>query len=182
MNAPRLVAIATLAVLPALLVGCAPGTVTSTPTGEKVAARYERYYEQELTWKDCGSGMQCATAIAPMDWSAPDPDEDISLALVRHHAGGSREGSLFVNPGGPGASGFDFVHDSLDFAVSKDLQSRFDIVGWDPRGVGRSSAVDCYDDAQLDKALFPVETAPVESGAYACWSSSTPRARCRTST
>jgi pimeloyl-ACP methyl ester carboxylesterase len=166
MKAPRLAMLAALAVLPALLVACAPGTSTSTPTGEKVAAQFERYYDQVLTWKDCGSGMQCATATAPMDWSAPDPDEDISLALVRHRATGSREGSLFVNPGGPGASGFDFVHDSLDFAVSKDLQSRFDVIGWDPRGVGRSSAVDCYDDAQLDDFLFGEPDAAVGTPEY----------------
>ena len=90
------------------------------------------------------------TATAPLDWSDPQA-ASISLALVRHPATGDRLGSLLVNPGGPGGSGYDLVHDSLDFAVSKRLQDHYDVVGFDPRGVGRSTAVRCTDtDKQLD--------------------------------
>ena len=153
----------------ASLSGCvfAPSpSPTSTPTGEKVSAALEPYYSQVLTWSDCDDGMECATATAPLDWASPVAADDIELALVRHRASGSREGSLFVNPGGPGASGFDFIHDSLDSAVSQDLQARFDVVGWDPRGVGRSSHVDCYDGPQLDEFLFGTPTAPIDSPEY----------------
>src|SRR5690606_14653085 len=96
-------------------------------------------------WTSCGNGMQCTTARAPLDWSDPLAAE-IELALVRRPATGTRIGSLLVNPGGPGASGYDFVLNSVDFATSSRLQARYDIVGFDPRGVGRSSAVSCYDD------------------------------------
>jgi pimeloyl-ACP methyl ester carboxylesterase len=168
MKSFRLLAAAAVGLLAVPLAGCVPQpSPTSTPTGEQVAAEHERYYAQQLIWEDCGNGMQCATAFAPLDWSAPDEANDIELALVRQTAKGDREGSLFVNPGGPGASGFDFIYESVDFAVSDDLQNRFDVIGWDPRGVGRSSAIDCYTDPQLDEFLFAVTDAPVGSDEYA---------------
>jgi pimeloyl-ACP methyl ester carboxylesterase len=132
----------------------------SKPTGEKVAAELEPYYHQVLTWADCDNGMECSTAIAPMDWSNPTPDTDIELALVRQPATGTKLGSLFMNPGGPGASGYDFVYDSIDYGASEKLQASFDVVGWDPRGVGRSSAVTCYDDAGLDDFIYGLPSAP----------------------
>lgn len=153
-----------------LLGGCVPswlpsalgGDDTSTPTGEEVDESLRGYYEQRLVWNDCGGGAQCATATAPLNWDAPGEGDDIELALVRHPATGDRLGSLFINPGGPGASGFDFVRDSVDFAVSAELRERYDIVGWDPRGVGRSSAVTCYTDpADMDEFIFGIPSAEV---------------------
>ena len=121
-------------------------TTTSQPTGEEVDAELRPFYEQVLQWSSCGNGMQCTTATAPMDWEDPSA-ASIDLALVRQTAtSGTAIGSLLVNPGGPGGSGWDFVYDSVDFAVSEDVQARYDVVGFDPRGVGRSSAVSCYDD------------------------------------
>ena len=121
-----LAAIATLATVPLLLTGCffPSGGATSTPTGETVDPALKPYYSQVISWQDCEDGFQCATVIAPMDWSNPSPETDIELAIVRQPAtGGSAMGSLFTNPGGPGASGYDFVRDSVDFAVSEDLQA-----------------------------------------------------------
>ncbi len=63
---------------------------TSTPYPEEVAAGLEPYYQQTLVWSDCGDGMQCTTATAPLDWDAPDAADDIELALVRHLASGTR--------------------------------------------------------------------------------------------
>lgn len=162
--------LASLVLVPALLLsGCAPswlqelvsGGTVSTPTGEEVAEELRPYYHQVLTWSGCGGGAQCATAIAPLDWNNPGEGDDIELAMVRHPAsGGQAQGSLFINPGGPGASGFDFVRESVDFAVSTDLQRAFDIVGWDPRGVGRSSAVTCYTDAaDMDDFIYGIPEA-----------------------
>lgn len=168
-TAPRAAALASIVLVPVLLLsGCVPGWLqglvsggdVSTPTGEEVAEELRPYYTQVLTWTGCGGGAQCATAIAPLDWENPSEGDDIELALVRHPATGQAQGSLFINPGGPGASGFDFVRDSVDFAVSADLQREFDIVGWDPRGVGRSSAVTCYTDpADLDAFIFGIPEA-----------------------
>ncbi|BDI21534.1 alpha/beta hydrolase [Herbiconiux sp. L3-i23] len=158
MRIQRLVAAAATSVLLlGSLAGCfllpAP-QATSTPTGESVDGQIAPYYGQELVWESCGDGMQCTTAIAPMDWDDPGAHEDIELALVRQVAQGERQGSLFVNPGGPGSSGWNLIHDSIDYAVDEEIQSAYDVIGWDPRGVGRSSAVECYGDADLDEFLF----------------------------
>lgn len=147
-----------------VLVGCAP--VVSTPTGEKVAPEFKRFYSQVLEWNDCGNGIQCSTATAPLDWANP-ADGTVDLALSRSVASGDRIGSLLVNPGGPGASGYDLVHDSVDFATTEQLQERFDIVGFDPRGVGRSSAVSCYDKpAQLDEFLYEIPEGEFGTGPW----------------
>ncbi|TFC18217.1 alpha/beta hydrolase [Cryobacterium algoritolerans] len=138
---------------------------TSSPTTEKVSAGLKPFYSQVLKWKDCGSGLQCTTASAPLDWTEPAAGT-VDLALVRHPASGSRVGSLLVNPGGPGGSGYDFVKDSLDYATDAKLQAGFDIVGFDPRGVGRSSAVKCYQPAQMDEYLYGLTTAPRGTDAW----------------
>ncbi|ARJ06066.1 proteinase [Cnuibacter physcomitrellae] len=162
-----LVALAVGALAVTVLAGCSPwlfpspdaaSTVepTSTPTGETVDPSLEGYYSQSLTWDDCGQGFVCSTATAPLDWSNPDDGQTIDLALVRHPASGSKVGSLLVNPGGPGASAFDFVRQSVDFAAHPDLQQEYDIVGVDPRGVGRSSAISCLDDKQADAFFFDI--------------------------
>ena len=153
-----LVGVAVTATLTGCLQWFVPPRVESTsqPTGEEVAADLEVYYHQVLRWQACGNGMQCTVARAPMDWSNP-ADAEIELALVRHPASGTKIGSLLVNPGGPGGSGYDFVLDSVDYATSDRLQRSYDIVGFDPRGVGRSSAVSCYDDpAFLDEFNYGI--------------------------
>ncbi|MGK2867987.1 MAG: alpha/beta hydrolase [Mycobacterium sp.] len=150
-------ALAAALVVTVTLTGClqwfeppAPQT-TSQPTSEQVSAELQPFYHQVLQWTPCGNGMQCTTLTAPMDWRSPS-DADIHLALLRHPATGARLGSLLVTPGGPGGSGYDFVLDSVDYATSARLQQSYDIVGFDPRGVGRSTAVSCYDDpAFLDE-------------------------------
>jgi pimeloyl-ACP methyl ester carboxylesterase len=159
------IAAVALAVVVALT-GCVPSILNpakpvSTPTGEDVAADLRPFYSQVLEWERCGDGLGCATATAPLDWEHP-ADGEIELALVRHVATGDRIGSLLVNPGGPGGSGYEFIADSLDYAVGQPLQERFDVVGFDPRGVGRSSAVACYDAAQMDDYLYGI--VPAERG------------------
>lgn len=126
---PALVASSTALLL--LLSGCfgLPRVVIpdtkSVPTGEDVPENLKPYYEQVLTWEDCDNGMQCTTAIAPMDWANPSPETDIELAMVRQPATGSqRLGSLFTNPGGPGASGFDFVYDSVTLPRARTCRPR----------------------------------------------------------
>ncbi len=148
------------------LSGCFPSTppATSTPHAEKVTAALQPFYGQRLDWRACGS-FQCADAKAPLDWSDPSKGS-VKLALIRHYATGKRLGSLLVNPGGPGGSGVDFVRDSLDYAVDKKLQQHYDIVGFDPRGVGASTAVRCYEPKQMDDYLFGITPGPRGSDAW----------------
>ncbi|HEY6762876.1 MAG TPA: alpha/beta hydrolase [Baekduia sp.] len=102
-----------------------------------------------LNWKDCGLGydLQCASAAVPLDYTRPNK-AIYHVALIRHAATnpGKKLGSLFVNPGGPGASGVDFV--ASQFVNERDtftaLNQQYDIVGFDPRGTGSSdAALDC---------------------------------------
>jgi pimeloyl-ACP methyl ester carboxylesterase len=112
-----------------------------------------------LTWGKCPSGVdastraQCATLVVPLDRTGRVAGT-VGLQLIRRKATGTsgRLGSLLINPGGPGGStvtDFDFLYDQL----STKLRERFDVVGWDPRGVGRSSPVRCVSDARLDVLL-----------------------------
>jgi pimeloyl-ACP methyl ester carboxylesterase len=163
-RALRLSAVALAVVGSVLLAGCAaaPQRTTSTPAPGEVSAELEPFYSQVLQWEDCEDDMQCATATAPLDWTDPARDS-IELALIRHAADSPR-GSVLVNPGGPGGSGYDFIADSLDYAVSDTLTSNFDIVGFDPRGVNRSSPVSCHDDpAELDDFIYGIVPGEVGS-------------------
>ncbi len=159
-RAPRTVIAVALAVaLTGTASGCGlsmffPVVDESTPTREDVAAPLEPYYTQILRWEECGD-FQCAIAKAPLDWANPSADE-IELALIRQPARKTKVGSLLVNPGGPGASGYDFVGTAIDVAVTEPLQDSYDIVGFDPRGVGRSTAVSCYSPADLDRLLYGI--------------------------
>jgi pimeloyl-ACP methyl ester carboxylesterase len=98
----------------------------------------------QLDWHDCDAGFECATAKVPLDHDRPD-GKRIEVALVRDPAANPNEkiGSLFVNPGGPGGSGTSFLRGAPPFA--RDLVGRrFDLIGFDPRGVGDSRpAIDC---------------------------------------
>lgn len=158
MNRPwmraRSIVLAFAAIAALTLSGCAPTTSTPSDTST-VAADLQPFYGQRLTWTSCHVTFQCTKATAPMDWSNPS-GATIQLALIRHLATGTAQGSLLVNPGGPGASGVDFIADSLDYAVSAQLQRSFDIVGFDPRGVGQSSAVTCFQPAQMDSYLYDI--------------------------
>ncbi|TBN57758.1 alpha/beta hydrolase [Glaciihabitans arcticus] len=133
------------------LAGCiAPAAPTPEP---EVSDGLAPFFEQGVDWTECGEGVDCATIVAPLDWEHPAMGS-IELAVSRIAATGTARGSLLVNPGGPGGSGFDFVRDSIRYVASADLMEEFDLVGWDPRGVGRSSAVECLDGAAMDELLF----------------------------
>ncbi|POX55528.1 peptidase [Streptomyces sp. Ru71] len=133
--------------------------------------------EQKLSWKDCpapsqaegggnapsplpgGAQWQCATMKAPLDWAKPKGDT-IGIALIRAKSSGQasrRIGSLIFNFGGPGGSGVTTLPAfGEDYAT---LRTRYDLVSFDPRGVGRSAPVKCEDDAQLD-AYFQQDATP----------------------
>jgi pimeloyl-ACP methyl ester carboxylesterase len=104
--------------------------------------------------------VQCGTLEVPLDWAHPH-GEAISLALVRRPAEApeQRVGSLLFNPGGPGGAGAAWV-ERLPETFSPTLRQRFDIIGFDPRGVGRSTAVRC-DLPTFDPAvsMFPTDEA-----------------------
>lgn len=116
-----------------------------------------------LTWQPCvGADLQCATAVVPLDYHHPH-GTTISLALIRKPATDQahRIGSLIIDPGGPGSSGVSAVKVKGDF-LSQLTDGRFDIVGFDPRGLGQSTQVSCFATNDEENALFAgVSQAPV---------------------
>lgn len=115
---------------------------------------------QSIDWQTCGEeespDAECGTLTVPIDWDDPD-GETIDLALARIPASdpGSRIGSLVINPGGPGGSGVGFAL-AAPRIFSPEVLDRFDIVGFDPRGVGDSHPVLCSLELLQDEpgALF----------------------------
>ncbi|WP_264924262.1 alpha/beta hydrolase [Streptomyces sp. A012304] len=106
-----------------------------------------RIHEQKIAWKKCtGDGMpadlQCGKVTVPVDHDRPEAGT-LDLALARYRATGDRRGSVLLNFGGPGGPGVpELAYGAKEFM---DLTDRYDVVSFDPRGVGRSSPVSCGD-------------------------------------
>lgn len=114
---------------------------------------YARYLDQELRWTDCGSS-RCTTFRVPLDWLDPD-GQAITIAMRMNPATApERQGVLFINPGGPGASAQDYVADFQSTGLEG-----FDIIGLDSRGSGESTPVVCGTAAQTD-AYLAVDATP----------------------
>ncbi len=140
------VALAVLAVSSALAASAA-----SAPSAATVAV-------PRLVWHRCASpeqqGFQCTTARVPLNYSNPR-GPTIHLAVVRHRASdrAHRIGTLFFNPGGPGGPGAEALPLVFDLFPAA-LRERFDIASWDPRGVGASTAVQCFATADAEQRFF----------------------------
>ncbi len=115
---------------------------------------------RSLEWTDCGDGFQCATAKVPLDYTSPQ-GASTALSVIRLPATdpARRIGSLFVNPGGPGGSAVDLVRSAGD-TFSTELLARFDIVGFDPRGVGLSRATKCFSHEEQQQAYAGAKARP----------------------
>ncbi|MBT1018676.1 alpha/beta hydrolase [Canibacter sp. lx-72] len=124
------------------------------------------YTKQEITWGSCPNtnlatprDAECAYIEAPLDWSKPEAKEAVKLQLTKLPSKSENpKGTIFANPGGPGASGVNFVLGSAQ--AFEQLRETYDIVGWAPRGVEASSAVKCYTNQELDESLYGNEKTP----------------------
>ncbi|MEV6999173.1 alpha/beta fold hydrolase [Streptomyces sp. NPDC093982] len=134
-----------------LAAGLLAGSLTGASTPSVAAAPSDppgtrSSKQQAIDWKPCpeDATAECGTLRLPVDWARPS-GETFDLAVARRKATdpARRVGVLLVNPGGPGASGVDFALDDAKSHFSPGIQERFDIVGFDPRGVGRSHPVMC---------------------------------------
>ncbi|WP_329621285.1 alpha/beta hydrolase [Streptomyces sp. NBC_01255] len=132
---------------------------------------------QRLDWKRCeapengqrpGAEWRCATVEVPLDHAKPE-GATTPVALIRKEAGDKRGriGSLLFNFGGPGASGVEILPQAAQEYAK--LGERYDLVGFDPRGVGGSAGVVCRDDAEQAAAEASVDLTPdtaAEEAAY----------------
>ena len=125
------------------------GSQSDTPKG------LESFYNQTIDWKDCSDGttsFQCGTVTVPLDYDHPD-SQTITIALKKLPAsdGNAEHGSLFFNPGGPGASGVEAMTSAP--RVSEELRAAYDIIGFDPRGVGQSTPITCWTNDEIKQHL-----------------------------
>ena len=150
-SGPSPIPIASVASSGGSVVSVPPATAAPTPD-------LSRYYAQHLTWKGCGGSFECTTLTVPLDYAKPG-GQDIRLAVIRLKASGKRLGSLLVNPGGPGASGVASAR-AARVQFGEPLRETFDIVGFDPRGVGDSAPVRCLSGSPAGRATSPATRRP----------------------
>ncbi|MFC3890119.1 alpha/beta fold hydrolase [Lentzea rhizosphaerae] len=113
-----------------------------------------------ITWTDCDRrpalaehlDVGCGTLAVPLDHGATGKIISLKLVRVRHREQTGRIGSLVLNPGGPGVAGIEFAA-SFAARASESLLKRFDVIGFDPRGVGESAPVRCTSDTDLDRLI-----------------------------
>ncbi|MER6984425.1 alpha/beta fold hydrolase, partial [Streptomyces carpinensis] len=126
----------TLALLGAGLPGAAAGDGKSN---------LSRFYHQKVTWAACDADgprdMQCGKVTVPLDYARPGAGT-LELALARYRATGPSRGSVVLNFGGPGGAGVPTLA-AGDGKPFMDLTNGYDVVTFDPRGVGQSSPVSC---------------------------------------
>jgi len=139
-----------------------PASVTSSPAPTQAASPSPAAGSPSLApvaWSPCEQGFSCATLQVPLDEDDPAAGE-VGLALTRRPAAdpAARIGSLVVNPGGPGASAVDYLQAAWT-GLPEPVRARFDLVAFDPRGVGRSEPVRCASTAELD-AYFALDPSP----------------------
>src|SRR5260370_9272240 len=146
-----------------VLVLVAFAAAACAPSANRVTKNTPSPSPTKLTWPDCGGGFQCSTVQAPLDYAHPDAGT-IGIAISRKPATDTahRIGSVLTNPGGPGASGIQFLRGAV--GAMTNLNTRFDLIGFDPRGIGQTSPVRCLDCPQEDtfNALDPVLHDPSE--------------------
>ena len=108
--------------------------------------------EQQLNWSDCNDGFECAEIFAPLDWTA-ETGEFVQIQLMRK-TGTDGLPPILVNPGGPGSASTKWLRDGYDTLGTSWLRENFQVLAFDPRGVGESTAVECTDVALKDEVLY----------------------------
>jgi pimeloyl-ACP methyl ester carboxylesterase len=138
--------------VPAPLAPWAGPTGTGSRTGSRAGSPVDP------DWQPCGPdhpGYDCATVEVPLDYDRPSQGAT-HLALARWPAMDAQQriGSVFINPGGPGGSGTEYVLGGFGESLGAQLEGRFDVVGFDPRGVGASDPLHCFDTEEQHAAFW----------------------------
>jgi pimeloyl-ACP methyl ester carboxylesterase len=145
-----------------LATGC-----SGAAAGSAGPSTLDGYYAQRLDWQPCDNGFQCTRLLVPLDYRRPD-GRRFSLPVIKLPASdpSRRIGPLVINPGGPGGSGVQYALGARsEFPPA--VLARFDIVGFDPRGVGGSEpSLNCMTGPQLDK-YFATDDAPANAAQLA---------------
>ena len=119
------------------------------------------FSQQQISWEACDPGFECSEVAVPLDHLNPD-GQVFEIALIRK-AGTDNLPPLLINPGGPGASGVAYVRDSYESLGTEKLRSDFQLIGFDPRGVGESAPVICSDLDLKDQVYYEESGFPLGS-------------------
>jgi pimeloyl-ACP methyl ester carboxylesterase len=154
---------ATIGALVAGLLSTAPAVAAGTSQGPPVP---------KLAWHACenAEGYECATAKVPLDYDDPHgPTIDLAVSRIRATDPKHRIGSLFLNPGGPGGSGVEFLQGVGGYLYSDEVRAKFDLISFDPRGVAGSTPLTCFktqEQADAATAPFGFPVTPAEERAW----------------
>jgi pimeloyl-ACP methyl ester carboxylesterase len=161
MHGLRIRLLVTFFILLAIGLGLAVSSALAAPINPKI--------HWNACYPDFGP-FECGTVQVPLDYDNPDKAA-ISIALVRLPAGDPEHkiGSLFINPGGPGGSGVDFALSVAPVLYTQEVRDRFDIVGFDPRGVSRSTALRCFGNPKQWVGYFTAFSFPITLEQDAVW-------------
>lgn len=159
-----LMLIAICAMLAAALPLASPASAAGPRAGAVAAGKLAG-----ITWKSCGNQLECAKVSVPLNWQRPD-GRHIQLAVIRRLAPDQNHliGSMFVNPGGPGESGVDFVRSAGSELLGWG-GGRFNLVSWDPRGTNGSNPVRCFTSQASEDQFWrgvQIPVTPAQSRAY----------------
>ncbi|MFF1695872.1 alpha/beta hydrolase [Streptomyces sp. NPDC058257] len=163
-----LVPLLAVSVMAALAPGLAAAPAAASPSARSTAPTstatdaLRPYTQQKLAWERCGTdtpaAFQCATLKVPLDYRHPRGKKiDVAISRLRTSAPGERHGVLLSNPGGPGGPGLDLPLE-LDQQLPREVRDRYDLIGFDPRGIGRSTPVRCGLSAEDNTLLRPLRT------------------------
>ncbi|WP_329575000.1 alpha/beta hydrolase [Kitasatospora sp. NBC_01250] len=144
-----------VAVLVAAALPASAGAATALPSaGTAAAVSTAGAPVPRLDWQACGAGFECSTARVPLDYRAPH-GATIDVAVIKHPATdpAHRIGSLFYNPGGPGVPGTQALPAVLTL-FPEQVRARFDLVSFDPRGIGASTLTRCFADGTAEQKFL----------------------------
>lgn len=172
----RFVATSLLAVTALALSACAPeGGAPHDSNSAKQQRDFAALYEQDIAWAPCEevnvttkieekllergtdlTGLRCGFVTAPLDWDAPENTETIQLAITHLPAAGDSPaiGTLLMNPGGPGAPGVTLPLAVAAEATFAEVRESYDLLGFDPRGIGSSTPVHCETDSSITEVAI----------------------------
>jgi pimeloyl-ACP methyl ester carboxylesterase len=136
------------------------GAPATQPDALTVASR------TTINWRPCAdpelAGLECGRVWVPLDYDRPAAAKiKVKVARLRAADPANKLGTIFLNPGGPGGSGIDFLAGAGAFLFTDEVRARYDLVGFDPRGIARSTPLRCFDTFEESLLAFPPFAFPI---------------------